>query len=72
MGLIVNLIDAWEPYKAAKTALTNCLEAANIKRHVRSIVLSLLIWFYQKDIDSGCKEVGRVTTTQHWIGEVSC
>lgn len=31
MGMIVNLVDAWEPYKAAKQALSNTLEISNIK-----------------------------------------
>ncbi|KAJ9583230.1 hypothetical protein L9F63_022420, partial [Diploptera punctata] len=31
MGITVNLIDSWEPYKAARTALTNTLESANVK-----------------------------------------
>ena len=30
MGITVNLIDAWEPYKAAKTALNNTLEQSNV------------------------------------------
>ncbi|XP_058120822.1 WASH complex subunit 5 [Anopheles ziemanni] len=31
MGITVNLINAWEPFKAAKTALTNTLDNANLK-----------------------------------------
>uniref|UniRef100_A0A8C5DR37 WASH complex subunit 5 n=1 Tax=Gouania willdenowi TaxID=441366 RepID=A0A8C5DR37_GOUWI len=31
MGITVNLVDAWEPYKAAKTALNYTLDSANIK-----------------------------------------
>ncbi|XP_051015581.1 WASH complex subunit 5 [Acomys russatus] len=31
MGITVNLADAWEPYKAAKTALNNTLDLSNIK-----------------------------------------
>lgn len=27
----VNLVEAWEPYKAAKLALANSLEASNVK-----------------------------------------
>lgn len=32
MGMVVNLIEAWEPFKAAKSALNNTLEIANLKR----------------------------------------
>ncbi|XP_031552063.1 WASH complex subunit 5-like [Actinia tenebrosa] len=31
MGIVVNLVDAWEPYKAAKTALNNTLDINNIR-----------------------------------------
>ncbi|XP_052859706.1 WASH complex subunit 5 [Anopheles cruzii] len=31
MGITVNLINAWEPFKAAKTALTNTLDVANLR-----------------------------------------
>ncbi|XP_046735927.1 WASH complex subunit 5 isoform X3 [Diprion similis] len=32
MGLVLNLWDWWEPYKAAKNALNNTLEASNVKQ----------------------------------------
>lgn len=32
MGIIVNLIEAWEPFKAAKSALNNTLESVNLKK----------------------------------------
>lgn len=31
MGITVNLIDSWEPYKAAKAALSNTLETSNVR-----------------------------------------
>jgi len=34
MGITVNLADAWEPYKAAKTALNNTLDLPNVKEQV--------------------------------------
>ena len=37
MGMTVNLIDAWEPYKAAKAALNNTLDVQAVKSRVRSI-----------------------------------
>ncbi len=36
MGITVNLVDAWEPYKAAKIALNYTLDTANIKEQVLS------------------------------------
>ena len=36
MGVVVNLIEAWEPYKAAKNALNNTIDAQNVKLHVRT------------------------------------
>ena len=34
MGITVNLIDAWTPYKAATTALNNTLDSGNVKNLV--------------------------------------
>jgi len=31
MGLITNLVELWEPYKAAKMALSNTIQSTNIK-----------------------------------------
>ncbi len=31
MGTVVNVADAWEPYKAAKAALANTLQISNVK-----------------------------------------
>ena len=34
MGITVNLLDAWGPYKAATTALNNTLDIPNVKEQV--------------------------------------
>lgn len=34
MGITVNLAEAWEPYKAAKTALNYTLDLSNVKEQV--------------------------------------
>ena len=34
MGTIINLIDAWDPYKAARSALNNTVDMQNVKRVV--------------------------------------
>jgi WASH complex subunit strumpellin len=41
MGMTVNLIDAWEPYKSAKAALNNTLDLQAVK----SRVCDLLFFF---------------------------
>jgi len=40
MGITVNLVEAWEPYKAAKTALNYTLDSANVKEQVTFIYYS--------------------------------
>lgn len=42
MGITVNLVEAWEPYKAAKIALNYTLDSANIKEQVFLKKLDLL------------------------------
>uniref|UniRef100_A0A8C6KPK3 WASH complex subunit 5 n=1 Tax=Nothobranchius furzeri TaxID=105023 RepID=A0A8C6KPK3_NOTFU len=41
MGITVNLVEAWEPYKAAKTALNYTLDSANIKEQATRYAASL-------------------------------
>ena len=38
MGIVVNLADAWEPYKAAKIALNNTLDLNNVKELVSIMI----------------------------------
>lgn len=62
MGLTVNLIEAWEPYKAAKQALNNTLEVTNIKDQASRIsakVTKLLKQTEQLRADGALSE-GRV------------
>ena len=39
MGITVNLLDSWEPYRAARTALANTLQPGNIQAQVCSIYI---------------------------------
>lgn len=41
MGITVNLAEAWEPYKAAKTALNYTLDLSNVKEQVNKTALSI-------------------------------
>ena len=54
MGTTVNLIEAWEPYKAAKAAIANILQTANIKeiasRNYQRLKVSLIGYLCQKVI----------------------
>ena len=43
MGTTVNLIEAWEPYKAAKAALSNILQTPNIKQISQKYLESLKV-----------------------------
>ena len=45
MGMTVNLIDAWEPYKAAKAALNNTLDLQAVKSRVGLLFHLRLIFF---------------------------
>ena len=40
MGTVVNLCEAWEPYKAAKAALSNTLQTNNVKRVSQKVMRS--------------------------------
>jgi hypothetical protein len=44
MGITVNLLDAWSPYKAAVTALNNTLDQSNVRELVCPY-LSLILPF---------------------------
>ena len=42
MGHVVNLLDAWAPYKAASTALNNTLDAENIREQAQKYASKVL------------------------------
>lgn len=41
MGMTVNLLDAWAPYKAASTALNNTLEVSNVREQVLVVFIHM-------------------------------
>ena len=41
MGITVNLLEAWEPYKAARIALANTLQTSNVTFQVRECTAAL-------------------------------
>lgn len=43
MGLTINIIDSWEPFKAAKTAVTNTTQTAEISRLASSRAVDLQV-----------------------------
>ena len=43
MGITVNLWDAWEPYRAAKTALANTLQTNNVSAQAKKYIDKLPI-----------------------------
>ncbi|XP_066594760.1 WASH complex subunit 5 isoform X2 [Prorops nasuta] len=79
MGIIINLWDWWQPYKAARTALNNTLETVNVKDIARKYGTSmeklikeaneiqLTKTFDEITIDSLVKFVRNSNATLHWI-----
>lgn len=47
MGTTVNLVEAWEPYKAAKSALSNSLDDTNVRQMVSDIYFFVLLLYYE-------------------------
>ncbi|XP_011303395.1 WASH complex subunit strumpellin [Fopius arisanus] len=79
MGLVINLCDWWLPYKAARTALNNTLEASNIKtlsqlygkRMKKSTIetekLQLAVSVEENEIESVVKLIREANVSLHWI-----
>ncbi|XP_011504242.1 PREDICTED: WASH complex subunit strumpellin [Ceratosolen solmsi marchali] len=79
MGIVIDLWDWWSPYKAAKTALNNTLENANIKRiaqkygqqmeknlkKTKEIQMSLSL--DESAIGSVIKFIRECNVTLHWL-----
>lgn len=64
MGITVNLADAWDPYKAAKTALNNTLDLSNVREQVgagqwRRILSQLQACFTAWEMSRVSKEFGK-------------
>jgi WASH complex subunit strumpellin len=45
MGTVVNLAESWDPYKAAKAALTNTMQAGNVKAVSTKVTKSFEVLF---------------------------
>lgn len=54
MGITVNLIDSWEPYKAARTALGNTLDSSNVgdvaSRYAKRMQVRISVLFFLAEI----------------------
>ena len=63
MGITVNLIDAWEPYKAAKAALNNTLDLQAVKSRVRESCFSfsnyriILLFFVKFQVSNDSRKI---------------
>ena len=74
MGITVNLLDSWEPYRAARTALGNTLQPGNIQAQVCStyiiyvytIVMSLLGYQIFEESDSN-EQSSKYMRCHHFI-----
>lgn len=44
MGLTINIIDSWESFKAAKTAVTNTIQTSEISRLASSRAVDLQVF----------------------------
>jgi WASH complex subunit strumpellin len=60
MGITVNLVDSWEPYKAARTALSNTLDSSNVwdiaVRYAKRMQVRIPILFSQFVI-TNCRDM---------------
>ncbi|XP_034940027.1 WASH complex subunit 5 [Chelonus insularis] len=79
MGIVLNLCDWWSPYKAARIALNNTLEAANVKKiaqmygiKVQKLItetekLQLAVTLDENEIESIVKLIRECNVSLHWI-----
>ncbi|XP_015116377.1 WASH complex subunit 5 [Diachasma alloeum] len=79
MGIVINLCDWWLPYKAARTALNNTLEASNLKnlpqlygkRMKKAIAetekLQLAVSVEENEIESVVKLIREANVALHWM-----
>ena len=48
MGIVVNLCEMWEPYRAARNALNNTVDMQNVKDIVFYFITLLILTFVSK------------------------
>ena len=67
MGVIINLCEAWAPYKAAHQALANTLDVSNIKNMVNHVIMQMTLgqaylkYFINQAVYHG-KQAGELVT----------
>lgn len=72
MGMTVNLIDAWEPYKAAKAALNNTLDPQAVKSRVSLSLQSAKTIFSLDLVSNDLRKNWKIKQTSRTIFSRRC